>query len=159
MNTISIFKGKYNFLSNFFTLEVPIAYNGISYPTVEHFYQAMKSLGPTDPGALNPVDRIIIAGDSSPFMARNFGRTIRLRPDWENAKISVMRLGLILKFAANPELKTQLLSTWESVLVEGNHWHDNIWGNCMCPKCANTKGQNLLGYLLMEVRELFRLIK
>ena len=159
MDTISVFKNDYSFLSNFFKLKIPIQYNGISYPTVEHFYQAMKSLGPTDPGALNPVDRIIIAGDSSPFMARNFGRTIQLRPDWEEVKVPIMRFGLTLKFAANPELKAQLLNTLESVLVEGNYWHDNIWGNCMCPKCVNIKGQNLLGYLLMEVRELFRSIK
>ena len=151
MNTISTFKGNYAFLSNFFKLVTPIQHNRILYPTVEHFYQAMKSLD------LN--ERLTISNIDYAGNARKYGRNIQLRPDWENAKVPVMRLGLILKFAANPGLKAELLSTWESVLVESNYWHDNVWGNCSCPKCVNIQGQNLLGYLLMETRTLFWSIK
>jgi ribA/ribD-fused uncharacterized protein len=151
MDTISVFKGDYEFLSNFFKLRIPIQHDGVSYPTVEHFYQAMKSL--------SPEKRRTIACIPYAGAAKKYGRSIYLRTDWESIKIPIMRLGLTLKFAGNPELKVQLLNTLTYILVEGNYWHDNIWGNCLCPKCANTQGQNLLGYLLMEIRELFRSIK
>lgn len=151
METISTFKGKYGFLSNFSTLEIPIQHNSISYPTVEHFYQAMKSL--------SILERMTISNLPHAGGAKKHGRNVHLRSDWEEVKVPVMRFGLLLKFAANHELKIQLLNTWESVLIEGNYWHDNIWGNCMCPKCVNIPGLNILGYLLMETRELFKLIK
>ena len=151
MDTISVFKGDYEFLSNFFKLKIPIQHDGISYPTVEHFYQAMKSLSLEN---RRTIASIIYAGG-----AKKYARSIYLRPDWEGVKIPIMRFGLTLKFAGNPELKIKLLNTLAYILVEGNYWHDNIWGNCLCPKCVNIEGQNLLGYLLMEVRELFQLIK
>jgi ribA/ribD-fused uncharacterized protein len=151
METLSRFTGDYGFLSNFFTLAAPIQHDGVSYPTVEHFYQAMKSLSPDK--------RRTIASIPYAGGAKKYAYSIYLRPDWEGVKIPIMRLGLTLKFAGNPELKIQLLNTLTYILVEGNYWHDNIWGNCLCPKCANIRGQNLLGYLLMEMRELFRLIK
>lgn len=40
---INEFRGKYRFLSNFFSQKVPVVYENITYPTVEHFYQAMKA--------------------------------------------------------------------------------------------------------------------
>jgi len=42
MFTINTFRGKYRFLSNFYYAEVN--YEGIRYPTVEHAYQAAKTL-------------------------------------------------------------------------------------------------------------------
>ena len=38
------------------------------------------------------------------------------------------------------------------MLIEGNYWHDNYWGNCLCPKCKEIEGQNQLGKILMKVR-------
>lgn len=57
-----------------------------------------------------------------------------------------------LKFAL-PELAIQLQVTGDQELVEGNHWHDNIWGNCVCDRCVNIVGQNWLGQILMQVRK------
>jgi hypothetical protein len=51
----------------------------------------------------------------------------------------------------NPALKKALLDTrWEQ-LVEGNYWHDNVWGSCTCAKCGN-RGDNRLGVMLMQIR-------
>ena len=63
-----------------------------------------------------------------------------------------MLLCLRLKFRQNPRLRECLLSTQDAVLVEGNTWHDNYWGNCRCRKCRRHKGLNRLGRLLMQVR-------
>lgn len=141
MNTISSFEGDYEFLSNFY--ESPIIYNGITFPTVEHFFQAMKTL---EPGKVYE-----IAKATTPGMAKRLGRNVKLRPDWENVKVKVMRKGLELKFQ-NPALREKLLATGDAFLKEGNTWHDNIWGSCTCERCGD-HGQNLLGQLLMAIRE------
>lgn len=51
-----------------------------------------------------------------------------------------------MKFAI-PELKEMLLATGDEELVEGNYWHDTIWGVC------DGVGENHLGKMLMEIRE------
>jgi predicted NAD-dependent protein-ADP-ribosyltransferase YbiA (DUF1768 family) len=45
-----------------------------------------------------------------------------------------------------------LLATGDEELIEGNTWHDNTWGNCVCQKCQDIPGRNMLGMLLMELR-------
>ena len=46
-----------------------------------------------------------------------------------------------------PELKQKLLETGNTELVEGNTWGDTFWG------VYNVEGENILGRLLMKVRE------
>ena len=70
---------------------------------------------------------------------------MKLRPDWETEKISIMRALLRLKFA-DPALRAQLVATGVRPLVEGNRWGDRFWGVC------GGNGQNMLGKLLMEIR-------
>ena len=67
-------------------------------------------------------------------------------------KDKVMLNFLRIKFM-NAELRDKLLETGDSVLIEGNTWHDNYWGNCSCAKCKDIEGKNMLGRLLMQVRE------
>ena len=125
---ISEFDKEWAFLSNFYWSE--IEFEGITYPTNEHFFQAMKSLD------IN--ERRAIANCRTPGQAKRMGRQVALRPDWEEVKIDVMREGLYRKFA-------------DEELVEGTWWHDRYWGVCKCAKCGG-KGENHLGQLLMEVR-------
>lgn len=148
---ITNFRNEYRFLSNFWPLPNPIQYNGISYPTVEHFFQAMKTTVPKL--------RMEIASAPTPGQAKRLGRALMLRPNWEQVKIPAMKFGLTIKFSNNEMLKNQLLATGTEVLVEGNKWHDNIWGNCYCSKCTGIAGLNYLGYLLMGIRGLFQLIR
>jgi ribA/ribD-fused uncharacterized protein len=136
------FDGENEFLSNFY--HSPIFYEGIVYPTNEHFFQAMKTL--------DPEERKEIAAADTPGQAKRMGRSVTLRPDWERIKVDVMRTGLMLKFT-DAALAKKLLDTGDEELVEGNWWHDNTWGNCHCPKCSRLGGRNLLGMLLMEVRK------
>ena len=81
------------------------------------------------------------------------GRKIQLRDDWKVVKRPVMHLGLVLKFTNNYELAKSLVATGSKLLVEGNCWHDNYWGNCYCNKCEGRVGENNLGLLLMSVRQ------
>jgi len=141
--TISKFSGAYRFLSNFYPSNFR-DYVGDEWPTVEHFFQAMK--------IDSEKEREKIRNLPSPGQAKKIGRLLELRNDWESVKFNVMRDALYYKFRQNKDLKEKLKETGKSHIVEGNTWHDNIWGDCYCDKCKNIKGQNYLGRLLMGVR-------
>jgi len=132
---IDSFKGEYRFLSNFWPAVV--VFEGITYPTTEHAYQAAKTL--------DQDDRLIISLMATPGQAKRAGRKIVIRDDWNDIKVDVMRSLLEQKFSY-PELKQQLLATGTQRLVEGNTWGDVFWGVC------RGKGENILGNLLMGIR-------
>ena len=142
MNKIDCFDREYAFLSNFYYS--PFEFDGVTYPTNEHFFQAMKSF--------DPVVRKQIAEAETPGEAKRMGRTIKIRPDWEEIKYPVMRRGLLLKFTTHKDLAEKLINTGDAWLIEGNYWHDNTWGDCKCPRCLTIDGKNWLGTLLMDVR-------
>lgn len=138
---IAMFDGKHAFLSNFFPS--PITFDGVTFPTVENWFQAWKTEDPAQFRAIATAD--------TPGKSKRLGRQCTLRKDWEEVKVDVMRDGLRLKFQ-DPKLRAMLLATGDEELIEGNTWHDNTWGNCVCQKCQNTPGRNMLGMLLMELR-------
>lgn len=139
---ISSFRGEHSFLSNFFVH--PFVYDGVTWMTSEHTYQAAKT-------CLNdPVGREIIRQAETPGKAKCLGRTIKIRPDWEEVKVPVMRAILKAKFS-NPVLAAKLIATGDLELVEGNSWGDREWG-CVRDEDGDWAGKNLLGKLLMEIR-------
>lgn len=140
---IGVFDGEFAFLSNFY--DSPITdEDGIIYSTVEHYFQAMKTL--------DKPQRFNIAIQPTPGKAKRKGRQVQLRPDWEQVKEQVMYEALTKKFS-DPLLRKLLLDTGDEYLEEGNHWCDNFWGVCHCSKCQDKVGQNHLGKLLMKLRE------
>lgn len=141
---INCFDGEFAFLSNFY--ESPCEFEGMVYPTVEHAFQAAKTL--------DQLERIEIAAARTPGQAKRMGRRVQLREDWEAVKTDVMRKCLQSKFK-NPFLKDLLLATGDATLIEGTTWHDRCWGVCYCPTCKGV-GENRLGKLLMELREELR---
>ena len=77
---------------------------------------------------------------------------------WNGIRQIVVYEGLLAKFSQNEDLKDRLKSTGEAILVECAV-KDLIWGVGLSMKDPNRfdktkwKGQNLLGYTLMMVRE------
>jgi ribA/ribD-fused uncharacterized protein len=132
-----------NWFSNMIPLDEPIRLRGIKYPTVENFYQAMKA----DKSEVEIHQRV--AG-MNPFEAKQYGKIIKLRPDWEEVKIGVMEYALRIKFASGNTWYRKLMKT-SSEIVEWNTWHDKFWGRCTCNKCRG-EGENHLGRLLMQLR-------
>ena len=69
--------------------------------------------------------------------------------------------GNLLKFDQNPEIKEYLIGTGDSVLVEVS-LYDKVWGIGMnqddegIENPLNWKGKNLLGFALMEVRDILK---
>lgn len=144
-NVIDAFRGPHASLSNFFP--VKIKFEGLEYPSVEHAFQAAKTL---DEGA-----RALVAQAPGAGAAKKIGKALGIqRKHWaEVVRFEVMEELLGLKFnkCLHPDLVSDLLATGDAVLVEGNHWHDNVWGSCMCDKCGR-RGANALGRMLMKLR-------
>jgi len=149
---INSFTGRYNFLSNFYQCE--IKHQGLKYPSVEHFYVSMKmDKQQMIRGVLYTPStwREMIISIKEPGKIKKIGRLIQLRSNWETFKFDVMNWAIREKFK-DEKLKDMLLSTGDNQIVEGNYWHDNVWGQCECPKCYG-KGENKLGIILMDVRK------
>jgi len=142
MQKINSFNGEYAFLSNF--AKSPIMWDNREWPTVEHLFQAAKTLDPIDQEKIRLV--------YSPSKAKKLGKNVKMRSDWEQSKHGIMIRCLDLKFEQNLDLRQLLINTGNTILIEGNYWHDNIWGNCYCPRCNNIYGKNILGKCLMSIR-------
>jgi ribA/ribD-fused uncharacterized protein len=143
-NIIREFRGEYSWMSNF----APYGFNDgkRTWPTVEHYYQACKA------DRYEDFNKIINAG--TPSVAKKLGSQIHLRPDWDLVKYKAMLYGVTMKIQQNSELIGKLIATGDSEIIEGNYWHDNYWGRCYCPKCANKEGSNYLGKILMFLRDI-----
>lgn len=141
------FVGEYRFLSNFWY--VPIRNNFdqdfILYPTVEHAFQAAKTL--------DFDTRLKIKRAATPSDAKYLGRIVQLREDWNALRFPIMLELVRYKFKYNDSLRQKLINTGNQGLMEGNTWHDNYWGACTCAMCHIEKKHNVLGKILMMVRE------
>jgi ribA/ribD-fused uncharacterized protein len=151
------FFGPYRFLSNFW--DSPVYFEAKRFPSIEHAYQFAKL---DDYKNYNQHLKII---HLKPGEIKKWGRSIKIRRNWEEIKNDIMTALVFDKFYRNKELRGQLLQTDNKYLEESNSWHDNYWGNCYCEKCRNTliktldpkvEGQNNLGKILIKVREFWK---
>lgn len=140
MSDILGFFKEYRFLSNFQLATVEL--DGLEYASTEHAYQAAK----TEDAA----QRRRIREAQKPRDAKSLGSQVKMRMDWEQIKIGVMKDLVRQKFSKHKELKEKLLATGDAYLEETNTWNDTFWGVC------RGKGQNWLGKTLMEIREELR---
>lgn len=127
----------------------PLHINGIRILTTEALYQACRF--PHMP----EVQREII-GQHSPMTAKMKSKPHRKdsRPDWDDVRYKVMRWCLRVKLAQNyEEFGRLLLATRDRPIVEQSR-KDDYWGAKLSDETGDTLiGQNVLGRLLMELRE------
>ncbi|MCK5613730.1 NADAR family protein [Candidatus Pacearchaeota archaeon] len=149
---INYFWNNYKFLSNFYPCRVIM--DGLEYNSTEHAYQAAKTLDSKYRATI-----AALPGDKA-AKAKRMGSEkgmkkagLELRPAWEEVKKDIMLDLLRQKFRGDEGLGKQLLLTHSHELIEGNAWHDNYWGSCLCSNCKGFDGQNWLGILLMQVRQ------
>lgn len=135
---ITEFRGKYAFLSNFY--HAPITYRGHRYANNEAAFQAQKTIYTKEQ------QKFYMSHLSNPAVAKQLGRKLTLRPDWNQVKIRYMYEICFAKFLQHPNLLQALLATGDSVLIEDNTWGDRFWG------CVDGFGENHLGNILMDIR-------
>ncbi len=118
--------------------------DGEYWPTTEHYFQAQKF------PQTEHCDQIRQA--KTPKDAAKMGRerSRPLRQDWEQVKDDIMRKAVLRKFETHADIREILLATGEEEIVE-NAPGDYYWG---CGKDGS--GKNMLGQILMEVREILR---
>lgn len=136
---ITEFQGDYRWLSNFSLACVSM--DGEVYLSVEHAYQASKTLSREERAAFRQKE---VTASKAKFM----GRKVTLRPDWEEKKDFIMRSLLKQKFAI-PHYKQLLLRTTGRKLIEGNYWNDTYWG----VNLHTGVGKNKLGIMIMDIRD------
>jgi ribA/ribD-fused uncharacterized protein len=125
----------------------PVRVNGRLIPTVEAFYQACRF-------PHLPEVQFAIISEASPMTAKMKGKPFRSqsRADWNCVRIPIMRWSLRLKLAFHfKEFSTLLLSTGNLPIVEESR-RDAFWG-AQPHEVDFLTGENVLGRLLMELRE------
>lgn len=136
------FFGEYRFLSNFWPAQIVL--DTVQYRSVELAYQAAK---------WSPGKREYFL-NCSELESIDYNRTNT--PDgytpeeWDRKKFEIMKDLIQQKFDSNinPENYQKLLQTGNRYLEELNWWGDTYWGTDQ-----KGNGQNMLGKILMEVRE------
>lgn len=138
---ISSFRGKFEFLSNFYPISV--VYEGKIYPSSEHAFVAAKTL---DEDIRATIALVPTAGK-----VKRLGKSLMLRNDWNAVRINEMRRILEDKFSpsrTDVPIFQWLTNTAPAILIEGNAWGDRFWG-----QSPVGEGRNELGKLLMSIRD------
>jgi ribA/ribD-fused uncharacterized protein len=117
---------------------------GHDWPSVEHYYQAMKFV--------DADYRERIRQAEHPRQARKLGRSRwkKRRKDWAQVKVTIMTRGVYTKCRTHPDIAGALLATGAATLVENSNY-DYFWG---CGR--DRRGANMYGKVLMNVREKLR---
>ena len=131
---------------------------GTKYRTAEHYMMAAKARLFGDAAA---EEQILAA--PTPGEAKKLGRLIArfVESTWVEHRFRLVVEGNLARFAQNPDLKSYLLATRDSVIVEASPL-DRIWGIGLAaddPRAQDPtrwRGENLLGFALMEVRAQLR---
>lgn len=133
----------------------PIEVDRKLYRSAEHWMMAKKAELFND---IAIEQQILLV--KSPAEAKKLGRKVKnFDPiKWDEEKFNIVVEGNFYKFSQHAELKDFLLNTNERILVEASPV-DKIWGIGMAADNQHIenpllwKGENLLGYALMEVRD------
>ena len=141
------------FLSNFY--KCTVNHKGIAYKSVKHGDQGTKAKICHAPG----IHACILSVDS-PALAKIYAKEIFVTDEWERIKLDIMRELLFCKYRQNRDMYFKLLNTRPHNLLECTL--DDYWGTgCRLLSIAAVEGswtgQNMLGKLLVEVRDILLL--
>ena len=138
--------------------KAPFTLNGINYYNTEQHMMANKAKVFNDKEIYNKIMQT-----SDPEIAKGLGRSVKgfKGEIWDQYKIDIVREGNLAKFKQNITLGEYLKNTNDDIIVEASPY-DRIWGIGLGKYNSNAKdpfkwkGENLLGFILMEVREILQ---
>jgi ribA/ribD-fused uncharacterized protein len=136
----------------------PFEEEGVRYHSAEQYMIARKARLFDDDAALQKIM------DESDFARiKILGRSVEgfEQEVWDDHKIDIVYRANLLKFRQNAEAARALLATGDRILVEVNP-HDSVYACGLLPKDERIgdpsawPGDNILGFVLMDVREVLR---
>lgn len=138
--------------------EAPFVVDGERYPTAEHFMMAQKAALFGDQET-----RALVLRAPNPGAAKALGRRVRGFDEavWTEKRFAIVVRANEAKFSQNPELEQFLKTTGSRILVEASPV-DKIWGIGLAQDDERAKdpnawlGLNLLGFALMQVRDVIK---
>lgn len=141
------------YLSNWYPVTFTV--DSVNFSSMEQFMMYKKAMLLGDKDTAN---KILETDDVS--YIKKLGRLVSNYNEsyWNGIRQIIVFEGLLAKFSQNESLKKQLKATGSSILAECAV-KDRIWGVGLSMKdperfeVGKWKGQNLLGYALMMVRE------
>lgn len=147
--------GKY-FFSQWY--ESPFEVDGVVYNTAEHWMMSKKTLLFNDHDTNQRIFTCVKPGE-----AKALGRSVKGYDDtiWDAHKYEIVKTGNIHKFSQHQPLREFLINTHDRIIVEASPV-DAIWGIGMAQDHKDIlnpqlwRGENLLGFALMEVRDVLR---
>lgn len=142
----------YGFLSNWYLSDFQI--DGITFTSMEQYMMYKKAVCFKDENIAKQ-----ILAEKNVSKIKELGRLVSGYDEhiWNGVRQIIIYEGLLAKFSQNESLRSKLLDTKYSTLVECAV-KDRIWGiglSMTDPKrlmLTKWQGQNLLGYALMMVR-------
>lgn len=145
---------KHGYLSQWWSKH-PFWIDKVCYRTAEHYMMAEKARMFSD-----QLSEAKILNSYHPSIAKSLGRKVKNfnKDAWMKFAFDIVWKGNMAKFSQNPPLKRMLLHTGSKILVEASPT-DDVWGikmDDMNPDAENPEkwqGENLLGFVLMEVRK------
>ncbi len=143
----------YGFLSNWYPAKFVL--NGIIFTSSEQYIMYRKCLLFGDNASA-----VAVLATDDPAEQQSIGRNASgfVNAIWDGMKQALDFHGLTAKFYQNEDLKKKLLDTGETYLVECAY-QDRVWacGRRLVDEekrdISQWRGQNLLGFTLMEVRK------
>lgn len=128
----------------------PLRVNGEQIGSSEGLYQALRF--PHEPTWQKEIIEQTNPMTSKMKAKKDGRRDQHSRPDWYEVQLDVMRWVLRVKLAQHPVMSGSLKRSGERKIVEKSA-RDTFWG-AVEGEDGVLRGQNHLGLLLMEVREL-----
>lgn len=133
----------------------PVTYENKTYLTTEALFQALRF-------TKNPDIQELIRAEKSPMSAKMIAKSKKEFMDegvlYLDKDIENMKLCLQLKLEQHPLLKIELLETENALIIEDcskrPHGSGLFWGSAK--KETGWEGQNILGKLWMEQREVLK---
>ena len=147
---------QYGFLSNWYLSDFTV--DGVSFSSMEQYMMYQKAVVFKDKDIAS---KILKTDDVERI--KEYGRQVSNYNDtiWNGMRQIIIYKGLLEKFRQNEKLKKALLDTGDDILAECAV-SDKIWGIGLSMKDSNKndikawRGQNLLGFALMLVRDELR---
>ena len=139
----------------------PFLFEGITVPTAEHLYQALKFKKNPD-GSFSPIQREILKQET-PILARTISRQYttgfpaelvapRANASSLNHDIEIMRFILRKKYDSSPGFRDALRQSGKLIVQKSKF--DNVWAvKLNTQTMTDFSGKNILGKLLMELKK------